>query len=165
MKRADLVVTSKGAWIDGSFLPCSIGRNGLTRFKREGDGATPASLMQVTGCLYRPDRLVRPAPWARPIRTGDLWCDDPSHPAYNHLIRRPTRARHEVLFRADPLYDIVLTTDWNWPHAESGRGSAIFLHQWRKPRHPTDGCVAFAREVIRMLAASMPPGSLIDVRA
>jgi len=34
-------------------------------------------------------------------------------------------------------------TDWNWPNAEKGRGSAIFIHRWRKPGHPTEGCIAF----------------------
>ena len=31
------------------------------------------------------------------------------------------------------MYDLILLTDWNWPHADPGRGSAIFIHQWRRP--------------------------------
>ena len=66
-----------------------------------------------------------------------------------------------MLRRADPLYDIVLLTDWNWPLAETGRGSAIFLHQWRRPGYPTEGCLAFARSDIRWLAERAAPGTPI----
>jgi L,D-peptidoglycan transpeptidase YkuD (ErfK/YbiS/YcfS/YnhG family) len=55
-----------------------------------------------------------------------------------------------------PLYDLViLLTDWNWPSAERGRGSAIFLHRWRGPRHPTDGCIALSRADLRWIAAKI----------
>ena len=33
--------------------------------------------------------------------------------------------------------------DYNWPYAEPGKGSAIFIHAWRRPRFPTEGCIAF----------------------
>ncbi len=65
--------------------------------------------------------------------------------------------------RADPLYDIVLITDWNWPVARPGRGSAIFLHQWRKPHHPTEGCIAFRRDHQRWIAARAAPGTRLVV--
>lgn len=94
---------------------------------------------------------------------GDLWSDDGADPAYNHLVRAPHPFSHERLCRADPLYDIVLITDWNWPDAKPGRGSAIFLHQWRKPRHPTEGCIAFRRDHLRWIARRIVPGSRVIV--
>ena len=57
-------------------------------------------------------------------------------------MRAPFEPSHEKLRRADPLYDVIVTTDWNWPHAVPGKGSAIFLHRWRRPGAPTAGCVA-----------------------
>ena len=95
-------LTPAGLWAFGRVLPCSVGRGGVTTAKREGDGATPAGTHRIVGLLYRPDRMAAPAPWAEPIGPGDLWCDDPAHPDYNHAVRAPFAASHEVLRRADP---------------------------------------------------------------
>ncbi|MBK5926280.1 L,D-transpeptidase family protein [Rhodobaculum claviforme] len=143
MDARDLVITPTGARFMGRRFPCTIGRGGLTHAKQEGDGATPVGVHRIVGCLYRPDRLARPCDWAVPIRPRDLWCDDPRHEDYNLMVGAPHPASAERLARADPLYDLVLVTDWNWPQAERGAGSAIFVHRWRKPGHPTAGCVAF----------------------
>jgi L,D-peptidoglycan transpeptidase YkuD (ErfK/YbiS/YcfS/YnhG family) len=66
--------------------------------------------------------------------------------------------------RADPLYDIVLTTDWNLP-ATPGRGSAIFLHRWRGRGHRTEGCLALAAPDIAWIAARAVPGTRLLVPA
>ncbi|MBM7067155.1 L,D-transpeptidase [Actibacterium sp. 188UL27-1] len=143
MRSTDLVVGRWGVRFRGRHFPAAIGKGGLTRDKREGDGATPCGAHRIVGLLYRPDRVARPTDWAVAIRPGDLWSDDPRDPDYNLMVRTPHRFSHEQLRRADPLYDMVLLTDWNWPEGRRGRGSAIFLHAWRKPRHPTEGCIAF----------------------
>ena len=67
------------------------------------------------------------------------------------------------LRRADPLYDLVLLTDWNWPDATPGRGSAIFLHRWRRPGFPTEGCIAFRPDHLRQIAALAAPGTRLIV--
>lgn len=121
--------------------------------KREGDGATPQGVHRIVGMLYRPDRMARPADWALPIRPGDLWSDDVTDPDYNMMVRVPHGYSHEDLRRADPMYDLVILTDWNWPYAVKGRGSAIFIHQWRRPGAPTAGCVALRRDHLRWIAA------------
>jgi L,D-peptidoglycan transpeptidase YkuD (ErfK/YbiS/YcfS/YnhG family) len=136
----------------GRRFACTIGRNGVTDDKREGDGATPRGAHGLIGMLYRPDRLARPADWALPIGPSDLWSDDPRDEDYNLMVRAPHGFGHERLRRADPLYDLVILTDWNWPRAEWGRGSAIFIHQWRRPGAPTAGCVALSRESLRWIA-------------
>lgn len=145
MKPQDLVVTPMGVRFMGRVFPCTIGRGGIVAAgqKREGDGATPTGVHRIVGMLYRPDRMARPTDWALPIGPMDLWSDDPADEDYNLMVRAPHRFSHEKLRRADPLYDLVILTDWNWPHAEPGRGSAIFLHRWRRPGYPTAGCVAF----------------------
>ena len=160
-----MVLIPGGLRAFGRILPCSIGRAGVTAAKAEGDGATPAGVHRIAGLLYRPDRLARPAPWAEPIGPGDLWCDAPGDPAYNHAVRAPFRPSHERLRRADPLYDLVLVTDWNWPDARPGRGSAIFLHQWRRPGFPTAGCIALSRPDLLWLAARAGPGTRLAVPA
>lgn len=164
MTPDDLVLTPLGLRFRGRRFPCSIGRGGLSVRKREGDGATPVGDHRIVGLLYRPDRIVRPAAWARPIRPGDLWSDAPDDPYYNQLVSRPYDASHEVMRRGDPLYDLVLVTDWNWPDAMPGRGSCIFLHRWRRPGYPTAGCVAFRPEHLREIASTVRPGSRLIVR-
>lgn len=163
---ADITVTRMGAWFQGRRFPCSIGRGGIVaaELKREGDGASPSGPMRIVGMLYRADRITAPAAWARPIGPGMLWSDDPLDPDYNHLVHAPHRYRHEQLRRASPVYDLVLITDWNWPHAMSGRGSAIFVHQWRGPRVPTAGCIAFSRRDLRWIAERIVPGTRLLVR-
>lgn len=158
-----MVLTPTGLRFRGRLFPCSIGKSGITTAKREGDGATPAGMHRITGLWYRRDRLARPAPWARPIGAGDLWCDAADHPAYNHHARAPLPASHERLRRADPLYDLILTTDWNWPVAVPGAGSAIFLHQWRRPRFGTEGCIAFARPDLIWIVRHARPGTRLIV--
>ncbi len=155
MTPLDLVVTRHGARFLGRTFPVALGRVGIVPpgAKREGDGATPAGVHRIVGCLYRPDRLAAPCDWALPIGPGDLWSDDPDDPDYNLMVRAPHPFSHERLRRADPLYDLVLVTDWNWPHAVPGRGSAIFVHGWRAPRRPTAGCIALApRDLLWIVA-------------
>ncbi|WP_313136308.1 L,D-transpeptidase family protein [Paracoccus jeotgali] len=159
----DLVLTPQGLRFRGRTMPCTVGRGGVTVQKREGDGATPAGLHRIAQCWYRPDRLPAPAPWARPIGPGDLWCDDPADPGYNLHRRAPLRASHEALRRADPLYDVLLVIDWNWPEPLAGQGSAIFLHQWRRPGFATAGCIAVARADLLHLAAHAAPGTRLLV--
>ena len=163
-KATDMVVTAKGLRFLGRHFACTLGRAGVTGDKREGDGATPVGVHRIVGLLYRPDRIARPADWAVPIRPGDLWSDDAKDEDYNLMVRAPYPHSHERLRRADPLYDIVLITDWNWPYAERGRGSAIFLHQWRRPGYPTEGCIAFRRNHLRWIVARIRYESRVIVR-
>jgi L,D-peptidoglycan transpeptidase YkuD (ErfK/YbiS/YcfS/YnhG family) len=150
-----MVLTHQGVRFMGRMWPCTIGRGGIAADKREGDGATPSGVHRIVGLLYRPDRMAKPVDWAVPIRPGDLWSDDPTHEDYNLMVRAPYAHSCEALRRADPLYDLVLLTDWNWPHAQKGRGSAIFLHRWRRPGFPTEGCVAFRpdhlKQIVRLI--------------
>ena len=136
----------------GRSFACTIGRSGVTTHKREGDGATPIGTHRFIGMLYRPDRMSQPAGWAVPIGPNDGWSDDPADYDYNQMIRLPHRFSHEKLRRADPMYDLILLTDWNWPDARAGRGSAIFVHQWRRPLARTAGCVGFARADLLWIA-------------
>ncbi|MBL9073609.1 L,D-transpeptidase family protein [Tabrizicola sp.] len=154
MTPADLVVTPMGLRFLGRVFPCTVGRGGIVAAddKREGDGATPAGVHRLVGMLYRPDRMARPAVWAEPIGPADLWSDDPGDKYYNNMVRAPHGFSHERLRRPDPMYDLILITGWNWPDAEPGRGSAIFLHQWRRPGAPTAGCVALSRRDLHWIA-------------
>ena len=147
-----MVVGPTGLRFAGQHFPCVIGRGGITDNKREGDGATPRGTHMIVGLLYRPDRMMRPTDWAVPIGPCDLWSDDPTHEDYNLMVRAPYPHSHENLRRADPLYDLVLITDWNWPRAERGKGSAIFIHRWRRPGYQTEGCVGLRPDHLTWIA-------------
>jgi len=159
----DLVLTPRGVRFMGRYFPCSIGKGGIRHHKCEGDGATPVGVHHITGLLYRADRMVQPTPWATAIGKDDLWSDASDDLYYNQMVRAPYAPSHEKLRRADPLYDLFLLTDWNWPQAEAGKGSAIFLHQWRRPGYPTEGCIAFERKHLHWIAARAVPGTRVIV--
>lgn len=162
---SDLRLTPNGVLFRGSLYPCSIGRGGIRVDKREGDGATPSGVHRIVGLLYRPDRIAKPQDWARPIRIGDLWSDASGDAHYNLPVRVPYEQSHEALRRADPLYDIVFITDYNYPKARPGRGSAIFLHQQRRPGYPTEGCVAFRRDHLNFIAKRIAYGAKLIIPA
>jgi L,D-peptidoglycan transpeptidase YkuD (ErfK/YbiS/YcfS/YnhG family) len=163
MSLNDMILTPTGLRYRGRRYPCSIGRGGLSAAKREGDGATPVGEHRIVMTLYRPDRIPSPAPWAQPILPGDLWSDASDDPEYNNWVRAPYAPSHETLRRADRLYDLVLVTDWNWPDAVPGAGSCIFIHQWRRPGFPTEGCLALKRAHLFRLAGEITPGTLFKV--
>lgn len=137
----------------GLALPCALGRTGLTRFKREGDGATPVGRLSFLAGYRRADRgLPVPAPVSlEPIRPDLGWCDDPSDGRYNRPVRLPFAPSHERMFRDDGLYDIVLVLDWNVRRRRLGQGSAIFFHCAREGLEPTAGCVALRPADMRRL--------------
>lgn len=161
-----MVLTPTGLRFLGRLFPVTIGRGGIRADKREGDGATPAGVHHIVGMLYRPDRIApgKVPPWAVPIGLQDRWCDAPEHPDYNHLVHKPFGPSQERLRRADPLYDLVMITDWNWPAAVPYRGSAIFLHGWRRPGYPTAGCLGFRRDHLLWIASHIHPGQRLVVR-
>jgi L,D-peptidoglycan transpeptidase YkuD (ErfK/YbiS/YcfS/YnhG family) len=149
---------SRGRLVAGAIsLPCALGRGGLRRDKREGDGASPVGRLAVLGGFYRADRLRRP----RTI--GPRWCDDPRDRRYNRPVRRPYPASHEAMWRDDHLYDIVLDLAWNRGPIVRGRGSAIFLHLAKGDFAPTAGCVAVQPSAVRRLLERIGPGTIIEI--
>ncbi len=149
----------------GLTLPCALGRSGLTRFKREGDGATPVARMAILSGRYRIDRgLPVPAPVALvPIRRDDGWCDDAGDGRYNRPVHLPCRASHERLARDDGLYDLVFVLDWNIRRRGLGRGSAIFFHCARETLEPTAGCVALRIADMRRLLPRLGRNTVLVV--
>ncbi|MEJ2029305.1 MAG: L,D-transpeptidase family protein [Maritimibacter sp.] len=166
-RRSDMVVTRWGARFMGRRFPVSIGRGGITHDKREGDMATPFGVWHLVMGGYRADRVSLPhsaIPLAA-IRPRDIWSDDPADPDYNQWLSRHAHPfSHEKLRRAGRQYDIVLMSDWNWPQPLPGRGSAIFVHHWRRPRYPTAGCLAFRPDHLRWIVEHWQPESRIILR-
>ena len=149
----------------GLVLPCALGRGGVRRCKREGDGGTPAGILRALAVRYRADRGPRP-PTRLPlgqIRAADGWCDDPGHRRYNRPVPLPFLAGHERLHRTDGVYDVVVILDWNMRPAVRGRGSAIFLHLARPGFTPTEGCIAVSPAAMRRLLPLLGPSTRLVV--
>ena len=144
---------------------CALGRGGVRRAKREGDGATPEGRLRLVEVLYRPDRIESPAT-ALPVSElcpSDGWCDDPADAAYNRKVTLPYPASCERLWRGDRLYDLVAVTDYNMDPVAGGAGSAIFVHVAGEGYPPTEGCVAFALDDLREILARWRPGDRVIV--
>ncbi len=147
----------------------TLGRGGISVFKREGDGATPRAAMAVLGGFrrgYRPGQRSTALP--SPVefdRAGlrDGWCDAPDHAAYNRPVRLPFPASCERLVREDRLYDAVLVLDWNVSRRARGLGSAIFLHVAREGYRPTEGCVALEPRDLKVLLGFIRRGDIVQV--
>lgn len=146
-------------------LRCALGPGGITRLKREGDGATPAGRFRILSALWRADKAARPriAFPLRAIAPGDLWCDDPKSPLYNRPTRAPCGFGCETMTRADRLYDVVLILDHNQRPRVRGAGSAIFFHVAREGFSPTQGCVAIAPDAMRRLLPMLRRGATIEI--
>ncbi len=145
-------------------LRAALGRGGVRADKREGDGATPLATMPLRRVLYRADRVPPPRTAAPllPLSPEDGWCDDPGHPDYNRLVRLPHPGRHEALWRADGVYDLLGVLGWNDDPVRPGRGSAIFLHLARPDFAPTEGCVALSEPDLRRVLEFGLDGVMVE---
>ncbi|MCR9255353.1 MAG: L,D-transpeptidase family protein [Alphaproteobacteria bacterium] len=149
-------------------ISCALGRSGVVPWaeKAEGDGATPAGLWPLRHVFYRPDRME--APETRlPVAalTPDLgWSDDPSDPVrYNAPVRLPYPHSHEVLWRDDHLYDVIVVMGINDGPPQPGKGSALFFHLAREGYGPTEGCVAVARSDMLSILKDCGPESVMEI--
>lgn len=154
---------------EGLLFRCALGKGGAVAVqqKREGDGTSPIGAWPVRRVYYRPDKGPPPETGIPvvAIRPQDGWCDDPADPAYNRLVALPFPGSHERLWRADPLYDLVVELGYNDDPAVPGRGSAIFLHIAREGYLPTEGCVALAEADLREVLRRLSGGSVIEIRS
>ena len=132
-----------------------IGRNGISPAKREGDLCTPIGTFTLRAVYYRADRVARPRTVLPviPLAPTDGWCDDPASADYNRHVNLPCPARHELLWREDHVYDLVVIVGYNDAPARPGAGSAIFMHLQRPDGSPTEGCVALTEQDLRTVLA------------
>ena len=132
----------------GYKLKCSIGKSGLTNFKKEGDLATPKGLFKLGLLYYRKDRtkLLKFKIKKRVIKKSMGWCNDSRSKKYNREIYFPFKYSAEKLYRRDRIYDIFINIKYNHSPIIKKKGSAIFLHLSNKKYKPTSGCVAILKK-------------------
>jgi L,D-peptidoglycan transpeptidase YkuD (ErfK/YbiS/YcfS/YnhG family) len=134
--------------IDDFYFKCCIGKNGLSKRKREGDYKTPIGTFKIEELYFRKDRIRKPKTSLKVIEINQSmgWCDDIKHPSkYNRLIQVNNKVKHEKLLRKDNKYDLLIPIRYNRKNPKGGVGSCIFIHL-TKDYKPTAGCIALKRK-------------------
>ena len=74
--------------VDDFIFRCSIGKNGKSKKKREGDKKTPYGLFGVGNLYYRKDRIKSLITNLKkiPINKKIGWCDDVNCNDYNKVV-------------------------------------------------------------------------------
>jgi L,D-peptidoglycan transpeptidase YkuD (ErfK/YbiS/YcfS/YnhG family) len=126
---------------------CALGKAGIGNKKFEGDKITPSGIFAITKIYYRADRVKKISSKYKLIKITKKmgWCDDPKSKKYNQLIKIPTKYNHEILYRRDNIYDLILVLNYNMKPVIKNKGSAIFIHVARKNYKKTSGCIALKK--------------------
>jgi len=134
--------------VDDFSFKCCIGKNGLSKFKIEGDKKTPTGTFELEKLYFRQDRIRKFKSNFKISKINKFmgWCDDTkSKKYYNKLIKVSKNLKHEKLFRKDFKYDLLIPIKYNFKKRVLGRGSCIFLHL-TKDYKPTAGCIALNKK-------------------
>jgi L,D-peptidoglycan transpeptidase YkuD (ErfK/YbiS/YcfS/YnhG family) len=126
---------------------CALGKSGIKEKIKEGDKITPKGTFNVIKIYYRGDRVKKLSSKFKLIKITKKmgWCDDPKSKKYNQLIKLPTKYSHEILYRRDNIYDLILVLNYNMAPAIKNKGSAIFIHIAKKNYKKTAGCIALKK--------------------
>ena len=144
---------------------CCIGKNGLTKNKKEVDKKTPKGTFGIESLYYRKDRLKKPMTFLKciKIKKNMGWCHDTSFPKkYNKLFKIQKNIRHEKLKRKDYKYDFLIPIKYNFKNPIPGHGSCIFIHL-TKDYKPTAGCIALKEKDFLIMAKLIKKNSKIKI--
>ena len=134
--------------IDDFYFKCSIGKNGLSKKKVEGDKKTPKGTFGIEHLYYRKDRIELPKTYLKTIQIKPYmgWSDDVNfRNKYNKLIKVNKNIHHEKLFRNDYKYNLLIPIKYNFNKSIPGKGSCIFIHLTNNYK-PTAGCIAIQKK-------------------
>ena len=151
--------------VDDFSFKCSIGKNGLTKRKVEGDKKTPIGTFSVENLYFRKDRISEPETGLKCIEISNNmgWCDDVNCPKkYNKLIKVKNKIKHEKLRRFDNKYDLLIPIKYNFNNPVVGQGSAIFIHLTKNFK-PTAGCIALNKKDFLIMLKLIKKNSKIKI--
>ena len=134
--------------IEDFYFKCCIGKNGLSKKKKEGDKKTPAGIFNIQHLYFRKDKLKKPETSLKciEIKKNMGWCDDVNYSKkYNKLIKIEKNIKCEKLYRKDFKYDLLIPIRYNFKNSVIGKGSCIFIHL-TKNYQPTVGCIALKKK-------------------
>ena len=146
-------------------VKCAIGKKGVTKFKKEGDGCTPKGIFTFKNLFYRKDRIKRIKTKLKKIiiKKNMGWCDDPKSKYYNTLIEFPFLGSAEKLYRTNNSYDVFLVINYNLKNIKKSKGSAIFLHIAKRNYIATEGCIAISKKDFRLLLQYVKKNTKISI--
>ena len=148
-----IIIIEKDTLLYDEFkFKCSIGKNGKTTNKIEGDNKTPKGLYALGPLYYRKDRHPKISTKLKKIEIMKNfgWCDDVKSKFYNKPIKTNINVRHEKLYRNDKKYDLLIPIEYNSKRPKKNKGSAIFLHLTSN-YIKTQGCVAIKEKDMLIL--------------
>ena len=148
-----IIIIEKDTLLYDEFkFKCSIGKNGKTSKKIEGDNKTPKGLYALGPLYYRKNRLPKLSTKLKKIEIMKNfgWCDDVKSKFYNKPIKTNINVRHEKLYRNDKKYDLLIPIEYNYKKPKKNKGSAIFLHLTSNYKK-TQGCVAIKEKDMLIL--------------
>ena len=148
-----IIIIEKDTLLYDEFkFKCSIGKNGKTTKKIEGDNKTPKGLYTLGPLYYRKDRFSKLTTKLKKIEIMKNfgWCDDVKSKFYNKPIKTNINVRHEKLYRNDKKYDLLIPIEYNFKKPKKNKGSAIFLHLTSNYKK-TQGCVAIKEKDMLIL--------------
>ena len=148
-----IIIIEKDTLLYDEFkFKCSIGKNGKTKRKNEGDNKTPKGIYTLGPLYYRKDRLPKISTKLKKIKIMKNfgWCDDVKSKFYNKPIKTNINVRHEKLYRNDKKYDLLIPIEYNSKKPKKNKGSAIFLHLTSNYKK-TQGCVAIKEKDMLIL--------------
>src|SRR6056300_544945 len=137
---------------DDFVFKCCISKNGLNKFKKEGDGKTPKGIFKIEHLYFRKDRIKKPLTKLKciEIKRDMGWCDNVKNKNYNKLIKINKNCSHEKLFRKDKKYNLLIPIKYNFNKIITGKGSCIFIHLTSDYK-PTAGCIALKEKDLLIL--------------
>ena len=134
--------------VDDFTFKCCIGKNGLSKKKREGDKKTPIGRFSIENLYYRSDRIKKPLTKLKCIKIKKKmgWSDDPlNQKNYNKLVFINKEAKCEKLCRKDHKYDLIIPIKYNYLKPIKFKGSCIFIHLTNDYK-ATAGCIALKKK-------------------
>ena len=143
-----IIIKNRFLLYKGYKIKCSIGKNGTTSSKKEGDLSTPKGLFKIGTLYYRKDRikLNKCKIKKKVIKKNMGWCDDIKSKKYNREIYFPFKFSAEKLYISKKNYDIFINIKYNYTPVIKGKGSAIFLHLTNQKYKATKGCIAINKK-------------------
>ena len=161
----NIILKNKFLYFQNYKLRCTIGKNGISYKKKEGDNKTPRGNFKFKYILYRKDRIPNLKTKLKKIvickKMG--WCDDPSSKYYNQMIKLPFKGSAEKLWLKDNIYDIIIIIDYNLNPVIKFKGSAIFLHLAKNTYQSTKGCVAINKNDMKLLLEKINKKSKLQI--
>lgn len=142
-----------------------IGKNGVTKDKKEGDGKTPLGSFKLGRILGTHTKINNKNSLEyQEITENMYWIDDSKSKYYNQLVdiskveKDWNSAEHLIDYPIQYEYLIEIRTN---PNNNQGKGSAIFLHC--SNNKATEGCVAVTKDTMEKILENIDKNTKIDI--